>query len=240
MIKQNTKNVQKISSEQIERLYRFTREHFVEHYDLQTELVDHLAFMIEDIWQTEPELPFESALQKAFKSFGVFGFSDIVEERSNALNKRYNKIIWKEFKSFFTPPKLLLTAFMTSTLYGLLYWGLKLQQPVFTILVALALFMFGWVFVQIKKNIKKINQGDKKLMFAEIIAHNGNLTGFAGLPLQFFIHLDPSKYIISNELLLLISFLFVSFVLITYVMTIEIPKKVTLYVQEVYPELSLS
>ncbi|WP_321539727.1 hypothetical protein [Flavobacterium piscinae] len=71
----------KVNQEQIDRLYRFTREHFVEHYDLQTELVDHLSNAIEEQWKENPKLSFEDALQKEFKKFGVFGFMDVVEQR---------------------------------------------------------------------------------------------------------------------------------------------------------------
>jgi len=39
----------KVNQVQIDRLYRFTREHFVKHYDLQTELVDHLSNAIEEV-----------------------------------------------------------------------------------------------------------------------------------------------------------------------------------------------
>lgn len=37
----------KLSAQQIDQLYAFTRQHFVEWYDLQSELVDHLANAIE-------------------------------------------------------------------------------------------------------------------------------------------------------------------------------------------------
>lgn len=40
----------KLTPEQIQELYKFTRQHYVEHYDVQTELVDHLANDIEQIW----------------------------------------------------------------------------------------------------------------------------------------------------------------------------------------------
>lgn len=52
----------KIKSIQIERLYQFTRQHYVEWYDLQTELVDHLANAIEQQWQENPNISFEDAL----------------------------------------------------------------------------------------------------------------------------------------------------------------------------------
>jgi SPX domain protein involved in polyphosphate accumulation len=91
----------KLSAEQIERLYQFTRQHYVEYYDLQTELVDHLANAIEEQWQQNPKLSFENALQIEFKKFGVFGFMDVVEQRQSALNKKYNKLVLNELKTFF-------------------------------------------------------------------------------------------------------------------------------------------
>ena len=82
-----------LTNEQIEKLYLFTRQHFVEWYDLQTELVDHLANAIEEQWQTNPKRTFDEALQIEFKKFGVFGFSDVVQERQVVLEKKYRKIV---------------------------------------------------------------------------------------------------------------------------------------------------
>ncbi len=63
----------KVNQEQIASLYAFTKKHYVEFYDLQTELVDHLANAIEAQWENNPEIPFEEALQIEFKKFGIFG-----------------------------------------------------------------------------------------------------------------------------------------------------------------------
>ena len=78
----------KLTAEQIQQLYKFTRQHYVEHYDMQTELVDHLANDIEQIWQEQPKLSFEQARDMSFKKFGVFGFMDVVGERAKVLNKK--------------------------------------------------------------------------------------------------------------------------------------------------------
>ena len=78
----------KLTQPQIQNLYAFTRQHYVEHYDLQTELVDHLANDIESVWQTQPDISFEEARDQAFKKFGVFGFMDVLERRQKAMNKR--------------------------------------------------------------------------------------------------------------------------------------------------------
>lgn len=107
----------KLNEQQIDRLYQFTRQHFVEWYDLQSELVDHLANSIEDRWKENPKLTFEEALQLEFKKFGIFGFMDVVEERQKFLGKKYARIIWKYYKEFFRLPKILLTLGAMYALY---------------------------------------------------------------------------------------------------------------------------
>ena len=51
----------KLNKEHISQLYKFTRQHYVEYYDVQTELVDHLANDIEQIWEEQPQLSFQQA-----------------------------------------------------------------------------------------------------------------------------------------------------------------------------------
>ena len=96
-----------LTDDQIESLYKFTRQHFVEHYDLQTELVDHMAHGIEKLWKTHSELSFEQARDREFKKFGVFGFMDVVEKRQAAMQKKYFKIIWKHFKEYMKFPRII-------------------------------------------------------------------------------------------------------------------------------------
>ena len=103
--------MQKLTDPQIEALYKFTRKHYVEWYDVQIELVDHLANGIENQWKEDPNLSFESALATVFKKFGVFGFSDVIEQKTKALNKFYRNQIWKYFKDFFRLPKIIATLF---------------------------------------------------------------------------------------------------------------------------------
>ena len=99
----------KLTETHIKELYKFTRQHYVYFYDVQTELVDHLANDIENIWIEKPNLSFEQARDISFKKFGIFGFMDVIESRQKAMNKRYSKILWRFFKEWFTLPKLLTT-----------------------------------------------------------------------------------------------------------------------------------
>jgi len=60
-----------VTDPQIDRLFEFTKQHYVEWYDVQIELVDHLANGIENQWKEAPDIPFEKALNIEFKKFGI-------------------------------------------------------------------------------------------------------------------------------------------------------------------------
>jgi hypothetical protein len=148
----------KLTAEQIDQLYFFTRQHYVEYYDLQTELVDHLANAIETEWQQNPKLTFDEVLNKEFNKFGVFGFMDVVESRQAALGKKYNRIVWEHFKDFFGIPKIVLT--LAAAL--LLFIILKASTYQEWTIIGLYLALFGFtIYEMIKSQRQRINK--KKL-----------------------------------------------------------------------------
>lgn len=98
-----------LSTEQIEHLFLFVEKKMVRYYDLQVELVDHLANMIEEIVEKDPNLSFEVALKKAYTSFGLFGFAHIVQEKQSALEVKYKRMWWQELKNQFRWPELILS-----------------------------------------------------------------------------------------------------------------------------------
>lgn len=109
--------MKQLTTEQIDALFAFTKKHLVEHYDVQVELVDHLANAIEAQWTENPNISFEDALQKEYKNFGVFGFSGLVDQKKVALQNHYWAIIKKEFISFFTLPKIILSIVLFYVLF---------------------------------------------------------------------------------------------------------------------------
>ena len=101
--------MKKLTQVQIEQLFAFTKKHYVEFYDVQVELVDHLANAIEAEWEVNPNLSFDEALQAEFKKFGIFGFTGLVEQKQNELHKYYNKMLWDQLKQFVSIPKIIIT-----------------------------------------------------------------------------------------------------------------------------------
>lgn len=233
----------KINSNQIEKLYEFTRKHYVEWYDLQSELVDHLANGIEQQWKEYPSRSFEDALQMEFKKFGVFGFMELVEERQKSLGKKYTRIIWSHMVGFFKLPKILLLGFLTALTYYFLS-NVDLSNDYYSMgMVVLFVSYFILLTVKNYRNRKaKQKSGEKKWLFEEIILQHGSGFGLGFLPIYLFNILIPNRTNFTElhpYILVTLSFLFVLLCIMIYVMLVEIPKKAQEYIEETYPEYEL-
>lgn len=96
-----------LTNEQIDALFKFVKSKYVDYYDVQLELVDHLASEVEQKMATNPAVSFETALQQVYSGFGIFGFSDLVEQKQKAVNKRSRLLWWEYVKRLFRLPLLL-------------------------------------------------------------------------------------------------------------------------------------
>jgi len=235
--------MKKISSLEVEELYLFTKKHYVEYYDLQTELVDHLSNGIEVRWQENNNLSFEEALQLEFRKFGVFGFTDLVTERQVKMSKRYNKLILSILKTYFTIPRILLTIMLV------LITMLILQYIPNRNFVLISLFVLP-VFVLFFKTItykmlqkKRKKHGEKLWMFEEVISSYGqtfllfqlvvHIPQFLTKPERIDAVLDTS---LGNTI---VSIILVVFLLLIYIMLFVIPSKSKEHISKVHPEYNL-
>ncbi|MGG7034877.1 MAG: hypothetical protein ACI7YS_06735 [Flavobacterium sp.] len=246
----------KLNKEQIDRLYQFTIQHYVEYYDLQTELVDHLANAIEQQWQENPNISFEDALQTEFKKFGIFGFTDLIEERQKALIKKYYKLIWMHFREFFKIPKVIMTTFAIFLVYQILItffqgtyqfgkWAILLF-----LLIKVAMLLFGSIvsIINARKRSRRIRQGGKRWLLKEMIFFSGTSWTAYILPL-YLIYETPRLllfYGVSSEMLynsislFIISVFYVFCVLFLYIANKVIPSKGEQYLKQTYPEYEIS
>jgi len=178
-----------LTEAQIESLHMFCEFHGVKYYDVQIELVDHLASAIETRWETNPEMPFEEALVEVSEQFGVdpFHFSDpnsllpfpienihansgfdaITEARTKVLERKYNRIQLRYFFEFFKLPKLLLTIVSTLVLYVLFELvNDKTLVAGMVQVVFLLSFLFYWLLVY-RKEVKLTIEADRLFLLSE-------------------------------------------------------------------------
>ncbi len=103
-----------IQQEQVDEIMAFCEAKGVTYYDIQVELVDHIADSIEDLQKSNPALPFSDALDLAGKQFGNEEFTAIVKSKKRLIEKRMSRLIEKEFLSFFTFPRIMSTILLLS------------------------------------------------------------------------------------------------------------------------------
>lgn len=232
----------KLTQTHIDELYKFTRKHYVEYYDVQTELVDHLANDIEEIWVTQPLLTFEEARDKSFKKFGVFGFMDVVEQKQNQMSKKYFKLILKFAKEWFKLPKILLT-----TLLFVGFHQLQNTSNAYTVYITVFVFVFLAQVILTIINARKLKKEFKitkrKWLFKNIINVQGLIYSAFLLfyVFDFFVPGSSKDFLLMGDFRKVLSSFFITFsVIIGYITLIVIPQKAEELLEDTYPEYKLS
>jgi hypothetical protein len=142
----------KLSESQITKLFAFVEKKFVHWYDLQIEIVDHLASSIETEMQSNPNLTFELALERIYKGFGIFGFAKIVQEKQAQLAKSAKRKWWIQLLSFFKWPRMILFLTLVSAVYtiSLLLRSDLLNEAFLYIYITLSLSFFIYVIRDVR------------------------------------------------------------------------------------------
>lgn len=227
----------KLSESQIENLYRFTRKHYVYHYDVQTELVDHLANDIEQIQLEYPNLTFEEARDKSFKKFGVFGFMDVVEAKQKEVGKKYRKILWSFMKDWFTLPKVVLTILIFILFYSIMSLQIN-ENYLLSFMLILGLGDGFYAYKLVKKSKKKFKSKKVKYVLEDMIFNAGafgSVLVFSNL-FQLSHLLDYSDSVYYK---LIVAFLITLAIIYSYVSLIVLPQKAEELLEETYPEYNL-
>ncbi len=230
--------MKKLTLEQINCLFQFTQKHYVEYYDLQLELVDHLACGIEKQWENDESISFEDALNTEFKKFGIFGFSDIVDKRKIELQKKYNKFLKKIVVQHLKRKEYI----GILVLSAIVYFIFTLIDAKITFIVgiilfySLAIFQFFRLQLMFKNKVKEMG---RKFVLTEMIYKNlfslSAISGFLNLGIQSLLHLNFSFFYLNIVFTIILP---ISFLLL-YVSCYFLPNHSEEILEEMYPEYKL-
>ncbi|WP_321997922.1 hypothetical protein [Draconibacterium orientale] len=230
-----------ITQEESEQLFQFCRRHYVYHYDVQIELVDHLASAIEEQWEENPELSFDEGLKNSFKKFGIHGFSKIKSQKVKELRRKYNRLLWHYFLEFYRWPKVITTFVCTLGLFLLFQ---LIEQSRWIILGYLVLLTVGTMFYYFGIHIKtrlKIKPGKSFLLADQYNRASQAFVLLINLPnfcFQTFNLLD-SHSIENKWILLSISFFMVALTVLLYGQFFYVPQKIKEHFLEQFAEFAL-
>lgn len=229
----------KLTESQIESLYQFTRQHYVEYYDVQVELVDHLANDIEQIWEQQPGLSFNDARDKSFKKFGVFGFMNVVESKEAQMTKKYFKLVLKFAKEWLSLPKIILTLLLLFGFY-------QLQKFTFGYEIYIGVFLLGIVaqFFMLFNNSRKLKQNQKQTQKKWLFEHVLSIQGYvntAFIFIYFFRISNAEEFFAMGDFKRVYTALLITGVLIIpYITLVVIPKKAKELLIQNYPEYQIT
>lgn len=150
----------KLTDAQIKELFIFTEKKYVRYYDLQVELVDHLAIRIEEEMTANNKLTFKKALEKVYAGFGIFGFAKMVQEKEEHFVRMGRRLLWKEFWNFFRWPQITLVALIATIIWQFTLW--------YSMDILFPAFYFSWIAICILLgiNIAWNNKKQKKKLLS--------------------------------------------------------------------------
>ena len=153
--------MEQLTSQHIEELYAYTdRVHF-NYEDLKFEVVDHIATGVEEMMDNNPDMTFSRALYEYSGTLPHSFFGDIISEKSKALKKYWRKKLGLYLISYFTLPKIILTAIITLSLF-MIY----LQFGTLSLMILLITIIPAAIFISYRRN-KKLLDYDKYLFIEQ-------------------------------------------------------------------------
>ncbi len=152
-----------LTDEQVQELYAYCKRKNILYYDIQVEIVDHMANAIEEKMSLNPALSFKEALEEVHVSFGSFGRKEIVQSKTEAMRKQYNKTQRRLFWRYFTPPKLTLTALIFFTVV-LLERMIPFQFLIYVLAITALISIYFFFSLENRKYRIAKSQQEKLLM----------------------------------------------------------------------------
>jgi hypothetical protein len=231
-----------VTTEETKKLFEFCRNHYVNQYDLQVELVDHLASAIEEKWKTNSELSFNEALNNTFSKFGIYGFSKIKDQKKRELKRKYNRLLWSYFTEFYRWPKVLMTFVLTFALF-FLFQLVENSMLIFYAYLS-ALFIFAAVYFLTWYRKFKIKTRKKFMLIDYLQGVLGTLLILSiqipNLVFHLILNINNNTIKITNPLILIgISLAMVASGILIYGQSIYIPQKIKQHFFEAFPEFAV-
>ena len=217
-----------LSKQQIDELFIFTEKKFVKWYDLQLELVDHLANKIEEELEQNPNTNLETALKKVYATFGIFGFARIVREKEESVRKFNDKLWKKEFLNLFVWPNLL----KSIAIFFILKVMVENIPVPYIVLTGMATSIINFIY-QLRLN-KKQSKENKKLLLT-INGLTPNVIGTGYLQTWFMLtHFDDAGNLLGPNKYVLLAILFL--ITLSYIASVNVATKIYAKAKELYPE----
>jgi len=231
----------KLTEEQVTKLFAFCLKNEIYAYDLQIEIVDHLASSIEDQWLKNPDMSFGWALKNATQKFGKYGLKQLERKIKRQLRRNFNLILWDYFLQYFRWPKLIITSALFLSIFTLIRITPNNHWVIMTIAVSLSVFSIYYHYFIFPKKLDIILPAQKQF---EILDYLKNINAKMGSVVQLpFVAMLFSKHMILQHSNVIwkeatISLVFSILIVLLYGYFFFLPNKIREYFYRNYFEIA--
>lgn len=231
----------KLTEEQVTKLFAFCHKNEIYAYDLQIEIVDHLASSIEEQWQGNPELSFGWALKNALGKFGKTGLKKLEYKLRRQLKQNFNRILFNYLLEYFRWPKLVITAAVFLSIFTLLQFTNNNFRILLFISIPVSLYSIYYHFFIFPKKLDINITNNKNFELIDYLKNiNARIGSVAQLPFILLIASNDVSSRSSNtiKMEILIAFLFSLLLAFLYGHFFFLPQKIREYFYKNYSEFA--
>lgn len=146
-----------LTTEQTQFIAGYSYSVGIKYYDVELEIVDHIAQWVENEMNTNHST-FDEAYEKMKEEFPKEDLLKIVKEKKKYIERKVSRMIEKEFISFFTLPKLSLTAMLLVFAITFPYLNSIFQIISGTVIALLVVYHANFISGPIHKEIQAIGE----------------------------------------------------------------------------------
>ncbi|WP_088324238.1 hypothetical protein [Polaribacter tangerinus] len=167
-----------LTKEQLLQIDNYIYVSGIKYYDVRAEIVDHFANILENKLDENPTLDFKSEIRHIHKNFSKNGFSKLLKEKTNNVQKQFFKMSLKHFWQFFKLPKIIISGALFYVLYLIMNWFSSSED-------FFGLIIYLYVIFVIALLIRLLINRQTNTLFLKINMNN-SLFQFVNLSASFF------------------------------------------------------
>ncbi len=231
----------KLTEEQVAKLFAFCQKNEIYAFDLQIEIVDHLASSIEEQWQGNPELTFGWALKNALDKFGKTRLKKLEHKLRRQLKQNFNRILFSYLLEYFRWPKIVITVIVFLSIFTLLQFTNNNFRILLFISIPVSLFSIYYHFFIFPKKFDINITNNKTFELIDYLKNiNARIGSVAQLPFILLIASNDAGMRSSNtiKMEILIAFLFSLLLVFFYGHFFFLPQKIREYFFRNYSEFA--
>ncbi len=188
-----------LTQEQVKKLFALCEKYEVYDYDVQIEIVDHLASAIENKWEQNPKLGFGWALKQSFNNLDWRAFRKLESRLSRQMRLKFSRLLWKYFIEYFKLPKILISISLTLFFFITLQLLDKNTVLFFSLAAIFALLALAYNYFYFPNKIEVKPVDGKSFMLLEYLKERSLRVGvFIQLPFWVSLYHNASDY--TNQL----------------------------------------